>query len=354
MIMLHPVLSKNGRGFTLSLDFLRQRINPQIAGFTVHLIKQSGTPASIYQVRLAHSLNGRSPHSAILKVIAPEWPEDVHGPNRELHFYAQVRPRLKLDRPRLYGAGIDATSQCRYILMEELTAEYTFYPPAHLWTRAEAACVLRTYAYLHVQGQGALPRAEERAWMWSYHRPAWEGERLLAMAALLAEQGVWGALLGLERLIERTLAADGGFVAAGVTVTHHDVFPPNVALPPDLENGRGVIIDWEMGGWGMAEMDLAYFFLQPFGSSRRIERGEALAIYWGERERLEGRRLTAEERAVRQAHADGLLALSLIPVAHRAVTRPFAAGSFPSLYWDSMLGVLYERLKALCEEKGNS
>jgi hypothetical protein len=348
MIMLQPVLTKNGRGFTLTLDFLRQRIHPRIEGFTVHTIKQSGTPAMIYQVGMAHNLNGHSPHSVILKVIAPEWPEDAQGPNRELNFYTQVRPRLKLDRPRLYAAGIDAESQYRFILMEELTADYTFFPPAHLWTQAEAMCVLRTYAHLHVQGQGVLPVEGERGWMWSYHRPVWDSERLLAMAALLAEQGVWRPLPGLGRLIERTLAADEGLAAAGVTVTHHDVFPPNVALPPDLENGRGVIIDWEMAGWGMAEMDLAYFFLQPFGSSGRIEREKALAVYWAERGRLEGGRPTAEERAARQAHADALLALSLVPVAHRAVTRPFAAGSFPSLYWDSMLVVLHERLQVLC------
>jgi hypothetical protein len=350
--MLQPVLTKNGRGFSLTLDFLRQRIHPQIAGYTVHPIKQSGTPATIYQVRLAHSLNGRSPHSAILKVIAPEWPEDKEGPNRELNFYRQIRPLMKLHRPRLYDAGIDAESQCRFILMEELTADYTFFPPAHLWTQAEAMCVLRTYAYLHVQGQGAVPPAGERGWMWSYHRPAWEGERLPAMAGLLVEQGVWRPLPGLERLIERTVAADEGFVAAGVTVTHHDVFPPNVALPRDLDNGRGAIIDWEMAGWGMAEMDLAYFFLQPFGSSRRIERESALAVYWAERGRLEGGVPVAEERMGRQAHADALLALSLIPVAHRAVMRPFAAGSFPSLYWDSMLGVLHQRLQELCRPDG--
>jgi hypothetical protein len=348
MIMLQPVLTKNGRGFTLTLDFLRQRIHPRIDGFTVHTIKQSGTPATIYQVGLTHGLNGRSPHSAILKVIAPEWPEDAEGPNRELNFYTQIRPCLKLERPHLYAAGVDGESQCRFILMEELTADYRFFPPAHLWTQAEAACVLRTYAHLHVQGQAAVPAEGERGWMWSYHRPAWDGERLLAMAGLLAEQGVWRPLPGLARLIERTVAADEGFASAGVTVTHHDIFPPNVALPPDLANGRGVIIDWEMAGWGMAEMDLAYFFLQPFGSSRRIERAEALALYWAERGRLEGRMVTAEEQAARQAHADALLALSLIPVAHKAVTRPFAPGSFPSLYWDSMLGVLEKRLGELC------
>lgn len=347
MIMLQPVLTNNSQGFALTIDFLRRRIHPQIEDFTVQTIKQSGTPAMIYRVELRHNLNGRSPHSAILKVIAPEWPGDPLGPDRELNFYTQIRPQLDFDHPELYDAGLDPASQCRFILMEDITPQYLFHPPTHLWTPAEAVVVLRTYAHLHVAGGAAVPAESERAWLWSYHRPPWDSQRLVEMDRYLAAQGVWRSLPGLARLAERTLAGDGRLRSAGITITHHDVFPPNVALPRLADGRCGAIIDWEMAGWGMAELDLAYFFLQPFRASHQVSRQDALDIYWAERGRLQGGIPPAEERAARQQHADALLALSLLPVAHRSVSQPWPAGSFPRLYWDSMLPILHQRLQEL-------
>jgi hypothetical protein len=347
MIMLHPVLTNNSQGFALTLDFLRRRIHHQIEQFTVQTIKQSGTPAMIYRVGLQPNLNGGRPHSASLKVIAPEWPGDLHGPDRELNFYTQIRPRLDFDHPQLYDAGLDPASQCRYILMEDITPKYLFHSPTHLWTPAEATIVLRSYAHLHVAGRSAVPAESERAWLWSYHRPTWDSQRLVEMDRYLADQGVWRRLPGLTCLAERTLADDGRMQPAGITITHHDVFPPNVALPRLADSRWGAIVDWEMAGWGMAELDLAYFFLQPFRASRLLRRREAVDIYWAERGRLEGVTPPAAERAARQRYADALLALSLLPVAYRSVSQPWPPGSFPRLYWDSMLPILHQRLQEL-------
>jgi hypothetical protein len=51
-----------------------------------------------------------------------------------------------------------------------------------------------------------------------------------------------------------------------------------------------------------------------------------------------------------QHHADALWALSLVPVAHQVVTRPFPVGSAAEAYWISMRGVLHEKLRDLCAE----
>jgi hypothetical protein len=140
---------------------------------------------------------------------------------------------------------------------------------------------------------------------------------------------------------------------------HNDIYPPNVGLPRERTGGDAdsdgqltleqvVLIDWEMVGWGLAETDLAYLFLQPYRSAAAVNREEALEFYWQERRRLEGDVPTAAERRFRQAHADGLLALWLLPVAARMATTPHPVGSAPHTYWSEMFQVLGERLALLC------
>ena len=105
-------------------------------------------------------------------------------------------------------------------------------------------------------------------------------------------------------------------------------------------------MDWEMVGRGLAELDLAFMFLQPFGSHRKLDRAAALAFYWRERERIEQPMVSAGERDRRQRYADALWALWLIPVAHKMAHYPFPPASPPRIYWESMFAVLADRLAA--------
>jgi aminoglycoside phosphotransferase (APT) family kinase protein len=139
------------------------------------------------------------------------------------------------------------------------------------------------------------------------------------------------------------------FASGNATVLHNDVYPGNVGLPYD-PGGEAALVDWEMVGWGMAELDLAFMFTQPYRSARQIDRTAALDYYWDQRQRLEGRVPGAEERQARQRHADALWALSLVPRAQEVARSPFPPGSAPADYWDAMYGVLYERLADLCSD----
>ncbi len=102
-----------------------------------------------------------------------------------------------------------------------------------------------------------------------------------------------------------------------------------------------------MVGWGLAEMDLAYMFLGPFGNHRRLNRQKALDYYWRQRQQLSGQRPPADELKALQFYADALWALWLIPVASKVARSPYPPGSPPRLYWDAMYVVLSQRLKEL-------
>jgi hypothetical protein len=333
------------------LRFLRQVIDPRISAYEHCLIKTSASPSTVHRVVLVYPQGHPGVRSVILKSIAPTWSDDSNGPDRELIFYTKVLPCLDLKHPWVYYAGVDAQSGYRLLLLEDLGSGYRFPPPDHQWTPEEARCMLRTYARLHVSGRECLPAEPERAWMWrmALQERAWEPEALLRLIHFLQGEEIWLTLPRIERLIERTIADQAVFACHPRTLLHNDVYPPNVALPLNLD-GEALLVDWEMAGWGLAELDLAFVFLQPFRSARQIDRTEALASYWAMRQDLEGTCPPSDEREAIQHHADALWALSLVPVAHKVAIKPFPAGSAPQAYWEAMFGVLYERLGELCEE----
>jgi hypothetical protein len=99
----------------------------------------------------------------------------------------------------------------------------------------------------------------------------------------------------------------------------------------------------------MAELDLAYLFMQPYRSAAGIDRPAAESFYWQERTRLGGgREYTQAERRFRQRHANIVLALRQLIVAHYMALAPYPVGSAPHTYWQEMFVVLEERLRELC------
>ena len=57
---------------------------------------------------------------------------------------------------------------------------------------------------------------------------------------------------------------------------------------PIGNSGDAVLLDWDMAGWGLAEMDLAYMFLGPYANHRRLDRQKALNYYWRQRQAVAG------------------------------------------------------------------
>jgi hypothetical protein len=330
-----------------TLDLLRRVFDAHIRSISVQLIKASASPSQVYRVHIEYRRGSSGLGSVIVKSISPEWPSDPCGPDRERFFYTRLLPRLRLKHGHVLHVGVDPQTATRVIVMQDLSAGFTFPPPTHAWTADEARCLLRTYARLHVQGQDCLPLERERSWLLPRYEERLRIEDILGMAATLVREGTWPPLAHLQRLFEQTLFGMRHWAPHPATLLHNDVYPPNGALPRDLRD-ECILVDWEMAGWGLAEMDLAYMFMQPFRSERLLNRQEMLDYYWQQRLALEGRIPPADERWARQRHSDAVLALWLVPVAHRVAARPYPLGSAPRAYWDGMFGVLYQRLRELC------
>ena len=323
-------------------------LDPHIAGCQATSIKVGAFPSQVFRVALAYDEGHAGVASVILKAIAPTWPGDPHGPDREPFFYAELRQRLGLAGPHVYHVGLDPETQVRLIIMEDLSPRYSFPPPTHVWTNEEARCMLRAYARLHARGRACLPRDHQRDRLMPRWEARFDDERLPAMAADLAAWGLWPSLPRLGELLERTRARVAKLGGYAVTLLHNDIYPPNAGLPPDLSQ-EAALIDWGMLSWGWAELDLAYIFIQPFRAGRAIDRRAALGAYWAQREALEGERWPLEQQLDIQGVADAVLALALVPVAHSRATAPFPQGSAPATYWAAMHGVLAERLAELCQ-----
>jgi Ser/Thr protein kinase RdoA (MazF antagonist) len=214
----------------------------------------------------------------------------------------------------------------------------------HRWTPAEAACFVRAYARLHLSGSPAGYR--EYPWLFQIRAGEFHSGRTQELAGELIRTGAWAPLPGLDRLVEWVCDAGPALDRLPASYLHGDVFPPNISLPQDLSE-EAVLIDWDMAGFGLAEMDLAFMFLQPFDSAASLDRELVLAQYWRERESLEGRIPTQDDRRLRQRYADALWGLYLVQVAHRSVFDPFPAESPAFEYWESMRGVLHRWLRRL-------
>lgn len=337
--------------YSPSLDFLRQVVAPDIRAVTAEAIKVSASPSVIYRLTLIRAdVNGI--FSVIVKRIAPGWPDDPSGHERECRFYRCLLPCLNLPQPNVYYVGVEPGSDFYVVVMADVAGQYRFPPPAYTWTQAEIQAVLRTYACLHVQGQRCLPPVAKRGWLMARHeeRVQARAHELPQMVTSLVERGIWRPLPGFPRLLEETLAEMDRLAGEPVTLLHNDVYPPNLGLPSDLAQDDALLVDWEMLGWGLAEMDLAFMFLQPFRSHCALDRQAALDYYWAQRRKLEGKRRTAVAQQSIQRYADALWALWLVPVAFRMARSPYPAGSAPRTYWDSMFGVLGERLQQLCQD----
>ncbi|MFN2136560.1 MAG: aminoglycoside phosphotransferase family protein [Candidatus Promineifilaceae bacterium] len=333
--------------FEPPLPLLREVVHPGIDHAAATLIKKSSSPASVYRLALEGAPDSQRPQTLIAKVIAPGWPDDTFGHLRETRFYAGIAPALNLPLPRVYYAAKQPGTENTLILMEDVGTTHVFPDPTHCWTMAEIRPVVTAYARLHAHSVPAPPPA----WFLPRHemRLRETAADLPLMVQELVERMVWPPLPGFEDLLDRVSAAADQYANEPASLLHNDVFPPNAALPK-IAGGDVLLFDWEMLSWGLPEMDLAYMFLQPFGSHRRLERGQVLAWYWQAREERAGDRAVLPpppERAARQRYADELWALWLIPVAHKMAAHPFPRRTFPRVFWDAMLPLLGERLGRL-------
>lgn len=329
-----------------SLDFLRHVLNPQITGFTATLIKKSYSPSGVYRVALeideSHSVNS----TVIVKFIEKGWAGNSWASDRERLYYQTIYPKVGARKPEVYYVGYHPESQTSLLVMEDLSARYSIPSHPYAWTPVEFQAVLRAYAHLHACGEAWLPPLNERQWMLQPQETRWLLDDIPSMVETIISAGIWQPLPGIEKLVEETRRNSPSLQNYPKTMLHYDAVPPNVALPFDLDQDA-VLLDWQDVTWGMAELDLAYLFNQPFSSARHIDREQAFKYYWAQRDLIEGKLPPLEIRKVAQRYADIVMSFTLVAVGHLVVHKPYPEGSYPRLHWDSMFEVLYQRLQEL-------
>ena len=325
-----------------SINFLRDIISPSILRVDAEPIKKSSTPAAVYRLLLVFK-DQKQPQSMVFKRIQEDWPDDPQGHRRE--------PEIDVPHPEIYFAGPEPRATTHLVLMEDATPNHWFPSPSHAWSQKEIELIIRSYARLHASGISGLETMGETDWLVERHEKRLydTADQLPVMLEALIASGTLPKISGFGSLLQQTLRDAERLADQPVTVIHNDVYPPNCGIPLDGVSDV-ILVDWDMVGTGLAEMDLAFMFMQPFKSSSRLNRKAALNYYWEQRKRFEGAIPTDAERIVRQRYADTLWALWLIPVAYRMWASPFPPKSPPRIYWDSMFGVLGERLQALADE----
>lgn len=334
-----------------ALSHLRDLFGSSLRSVRIEAIKQSAAPATVYRLALDNEPAARRlPNTLIAKRIAPGRREDAAGQRREIAFYQDWAPRLGAAIPQVFYAGPDPGTDFGLIILEDVAATHRFHASDHVWRADELRRALRGYARLHVQGAELAESSPLPDWLFPRYeeRVRERATELPDMIAALVRAGVCPPLRDVEQLIERTLDTSEALAGQPVTALHNDVAPQNIGLRQgDARLPDVCLVDWEMAGWGLPEMDLAYLFMQPFDNTRQVDRTQMLAAYWVERQRLEGSVPPPADRAAVQHHADAMLALWLIPVAYERCRRPFPPGSAPRVYWDSMFAVLGDKLQAL-------
>lgn len=333
-----------------SLTFLHSVVSPSIEHVAAELIKHSSTPAAVYRLWLECD-DGHGPPSLVVKRIEAGWPDDPEGHEREVRFYRRLLPLLDIPHPHIYYAGPEPGSSANLVIMEDVAHTHRFPAKDHIWTQTEIEQILQAYARLHTSGQACLPAEEELSWMLERHekRLFETAGDLPGMVEAIVNRGIWTRMPGFGRLLDRTLRDAEILSSHPDTVLHNDIYPPNCGIPEPGE-GNTILVDWDMASFGLAEMDLAFMFMQPFGGHRQVDRQAALAHYWRQRQELDGRQRSKAELEARQWYADALWALWLIPVAFRMAESPFPPGSSPRIYWESMFSVLSRRLQILSHE----
>lgn len=351
---VHP--GRNGvvpAGYAYAPDpaFLSRVLDRPVAAVRVAPIKKSGVPATVYRLQLQFQDGGQE--RFILKRVAPDWPGDPHGHLREARFYSHIVPRLDLPLMAVYYAGQEPDGEHQVVLLEDFDRTHYCPPGTYRWQMTDMATVIPTYARLHASGRDNLPPPAGRGWLYPRMetRITTLAAELPAMAAAVSAARKWPSLPHFSRLLSWLLAQIPAFQTLPPTILHMDVYPPNVALPRNGQDSA-YLIDWDMVGFGLAELDLAFMFMQPHQAHVDLDREQVLALYWRERRHREGTIPSAAERKERQLYADALWAIWQIPTAYRLLANPFPVDSGPGRHWAGMYQAVGKKLLALSDQVG--
>jgi hypothetical protein len=212
-----------------------------------------------------------SPRSLVIK-IEPEsesyrqMGDDLHAFEREIGFYRDIAPGVRMRLPHIYGHVIDPPAYA--VVMEDLSALRPGDQVAGV-NEEEALEVVGTIAKLHASYWNS-PELSRLGWM-PLENNVWQdyGEKWLSFiehfGCLLEPEGV---KLG-EKLGARVSWLAGEIDSRPKTVIHSDLRADNLLFGRPDSDESVVILDWQLALRSMAAFDVARL---TGGSEPTIER----------------------------------------------------------------------------------
>ena len=209
----------------------------------------------------------------------------------ESRFYREIRPRLEIEAPRVFGAEYDPRSRQFAVLMEDLSLREARFPTALESLPLETVrSTLRSMAQIHAAYWNAPALWAELDWVPSRFAggmyPVFDGigldliryqvnhhrfkQDLVAPLERHVDQ-LWQAMWASQRLLQ-----DGP-----QTLLHGDTHVGNTYVLPD---GRGGLIDFQLLVKGHPMIDVSYYLMTALSTAQR--RAEERGLIAGYLDRL--------------------------------------------------------------------
>jgi thiamine kinase-like enzyme len=346
----------------LTVEFWQAILGVPLTGFEATVIKEGFLPSTVYRVQLESS-DAVTPRSVILKCVRPPWGEDAYRGEREARVYTELVAALPIPQAARYFVHLGDAAHHSQLVLQDLNNAFVFYPETHAWTWAEAQAILRALAQLHSGGRALdIPN---RPYLMSPLHTRWTPQRAREMMADLAHTDWLAARMTqaearTERVLNELRQLEQLAAREALTLVHYDIYPPNIAFTRDAAEPEAVLIDWAAATADVAEIDLAFLFLQPYHSDRLLDWRAALRYYWDERARLTGEPYDWQERCAMFRYGQIQTLFTTLLAIHRGWekgiregTRLAADAADPyARFYDASLHSVLRTLQALVEDNG--
>jgi aminoglycoside phosphotransferase (APT) family kinase protein len=229
-------------------------------------------------IRYSEDAQGTLPPSLILKRSRADLhPELLGRAAHEAAFYNAVSSlSIKLPIATCYSAHHDETSHRCHVLLADLSKSHFQQPLPIPPSNRHCALIVESLAQLHAAWWNSPRLGIEIGVRLDQEKAAASVRRLtetfprfvdfLGDALLPQQRAAYERILAsdfLQRLTNRLVALQD------VTLIHGDAHTGNLMLPHDLEQGRVLLIDWQLWDLNVAAIDLAFLMALHWSPPRR-------------------------------------------------------------------------------------
>jgi aminoglycoside phosphotransferase (APT) family kinase protein len=217
--------------------------------------------------------------------LFPHAPDAMYA--NEVRFYAELRPQLSIEAPRVYASSYEPRSGRFEIVMEDLRDRGARFPNATTpISLAQIRSLLDTLARLHAQHWASPRFDDELAWVPGTRRggmfPVFDAIGLDLIRDQLRRSADKRELIAplersIEQLWEAMWRAQLEFEAGPTTLCHGDAHIGNTYL---LGDDRAGLLDWQLMVRGCWAHDVSYLLATGLSvEQRRAHEHELLAEY---------------------------------------------------------------------------